>query len=463
MNLDSIFYISCFLPATLLLYWLIPGIKAKNGVLLLVSLLFYAFGSLSALPILLLCCLVNYLLGLWLQAEKGRKVALILGIVLNVAMLGLYKYADFLLSQVPGLQDVSLGLTAPIGISFFTFKSISYLADTYRDRRNGTRNPLHLLLYISFFPQVVMGPITRFTDFGPQLKFRSVTTDGVIAGLKRFIMGLAKKILISATIAVLVDQIFALDASSLDARLAWLGAIGYCLQLYFDFSGYIDMAIGLGWIFGFQTVENFNYPYVAPTVGNFWRRWHMSLSSWFKDYVYIPLGGNRKGKLRAGVNKAIVFILCGFWHGASWTFLLWGLWHGLFSLLESLNIIPAKKLEKTRVLGHVYTLLVVCLGFVMFRAQSVQHGLSMIGTMFTGFVFLDSATVLLHSLLSVETVLMLVLGIALSMPLLPYLQRFEKLKKVLEPVSCVAILVLFALCMISLAAGDFAPSIYAGF
>ena len=308
-----------------------------------------------------------------------------------------------------------------------------------------------------------MGPITRFSDFAPQLKERTVTMENTVAGLRRFIVGLGKKLVIAGTLGGMVDSIFALETGALDARLAWLGAIGYCLQLFFDFSGYIDMAIGLGRIFGFTTVENFNYPYIAPTIGNFWRRWHMSLSSWFKDYVYIPLGGNRKGKLRSGINKAVVFILCGIWHGANWTFLLWGLWHGLFSMLESMNIIPAKKLEKSKILGHIYTLLVVCIGFVMFRAGSVEQGFVMIGTMFTGFRFTDAGTVALHSLLTGEAVMALALGVILSMPVVPKLAGSGKLQKCWEPVACVAALLLLAVCIVKLAAGDFAPSIYAGF
>lgn len=463
MNLDSIFFVSCFLPVTLVLYWLIPGLRGKNWLLLVISLVFYSFGSLTGLLILLACCLVNYLLGLWLGSGKHQKPALILGVCLNVALLGFYKYLDFLLSQVLGLPELALGLSAPIGISFFTFKSISYLVDAYRDQKQAARSPLEFLLYIAFFPQVVMGPITRFSDFAPQLREREVTVDDTMAGLRRFIAGLGKKLILAGTLGSMVDSIFALEAGALDARLAWLGAIGYCLQLFFDFSGYIDMAIGLGRVFGFRTVENFNYPYIAPTVGDFWRRWHMSLSAWFKDYVYIPLGGNRKGKLRAGINKAIVFVLCGIWHGANWTFLLWGVWHGLFSLLESMNVIPAKKLEKSKVLGHVYTLLVVCLGFVLFRAESVGQGFAMIAAMFTGFRLTAAGTVALHSILTAEAALMLVLGIILSMPVVPRLASCQKLQKFWQPVSCVAALLLFALCLVKLAAGDFAPSIYAGF
>ena len=271
-------------------------------------------------------------------------------------------------------------------------------------------------------------------------------------------MGLSKKVLLCAPLATLADGVF--GAEVLDVRLAWLGAVSYMLQIYFDFSGYSDMAIGLGNILGFTTPENFHYPYVAYSIGDFWRRWHISLSSWFKDYLYIPLGGNRKGKWMAGLNKAIVFTLCGLWHGSAWTFLLWGLWHGLLSALESFGIIRLKGAKGAKkVLGHLYTLLAVCLGFVMFRAATVSQGFGIIGAMFTGFAFTESATVLLHSLLNGYTVFMLALSAVLTVPMGRKLQS----SKVLDTLSYAALLLLFVLCLMKLASGGFAPFIYAQF
>ena len=456
--MDNIFFISCILPLVLVLHWIVPWMRGKNAVLLLLSLVFYSFSGLSGLALLLVVAAANYLLGLGLKT-KFRKVAMITGVVLDVAFLCAYKYLDFILADMLGLAHMQPGLIAPLGISFFVFKCISYLVDGYRDQSQVTCNAGKLMLYISFFPQITMGPITRFSEFEPQLKERTISLDQMALGLRRFAVGLGKKILIAGTVASVVDGVFALEA--VDIRLAWVGAIAYCIQLYFDFSGYIDMVIGLGVALGFTTRENFNYPYIAPTVGQFWRRWHMSLSTWFKDYVYIPLGGNRKGQLRAGINKCIVFLLCGLWHGAAWTFVLWGLWHGLFSLLESLNVIPAKRLEKgpAKILGHVYTLLVVCIGFVMFRAGTVAQGAQIIGAMFAGFKLTAAGTVALYKLLSVETVLMLVMGIVLSMPI------SKKLSEVtfLERISYIGAIVVFVLSVLKLAAGDFAPSIYAQF
>ena len=457
MDMDSVFFIACFLPVCLALYWLTPGLRAKNASLLLMSLLFYAFAGWAGLGVLAVSCVVNFLLGLTLQG-RHKKQFLLIGIAWNVCVLCLYKYLGLF---APGLQ---LGLVAPLGISFFTFKCISYLVDGYRDGDRLTKSLPDFALYVCFFPQIAMGPITRFSEFAPQLRQRQSSLQNTAEGLRRFAVGLGKKLIISAPLGAVVDQVFAQEISALDARLAWLAAVGYCLQLYFDFSGCIDMAIGLGTAFGFTTRENFNAPYTAVSVGDFWRRWHMSLSTWFKDYVYIPLGGNRRGQLRAGVNKSIVFALCGIWHGANWTFLLWGFWHGLFSLLESVNIIPAKRLANSRggrVLGRVYTLLVVCLGFVMFRASSVAQGFAMLGVMFTGFSFAAQATVLLKSLLTGQVVLMLALGALLSMPVGKWLMR--RYGRGLTPVSYVLALVLLVLCMVKLAYGNCAPSIYAQF
>ena len=459
MNFDSVIFISCFLPVLAALYWVIPGIRGKNALLLIFSLVFYCFAGFSALFLLLGLTLVNYLLGVWIRSGRGAKIATVIGVTLNVAFLGFFKYLNFLLSQVLGLPAISLGLAVPLGISFFVFKSISYLMDIRRDPTTASTSFFRFLLYVSFFPQIVTGPITRFRDFAPQLTARTHSLQTAATGMKRFILGMGKKLILSGILGTMVDSIYALPESVLTAPLAWLGAVGYCLQLFFDFSGYTDMAIGLGGFFGFTTIENFNRPYVAVTIGDFWRRWHISLSTWFRDYVYIPLGGNRKGSLRTGINKSIVFILCGLWHGASWTFLLWGIWHGVFSLLESTGVIPAKKLEKHRFLGHVYALLVVLIGFVMFRAGTVSQGLSFLRAMFTGFSASTAATVALHQVLSVEAAAMLVLGVLFCLPTPACLVK----SKLWQPLSYVASLLLLLLCIIALAAGGFAPSIYAGF
>ena len=461
MGFDSVFFISCLLPVGLILYWLIPGNQGKNALLLLLSLLFYAFGSISALSLLLAAAVFNFLWGLLLR--PGRKGLLILGVGANLAYLFVFKYLHFFLNQVVGVQS-DLGLAAPLGMSFFLFKAISFLVDTYRRPESTKGSFWDFLQYLSFFPQVTAGPIARYDQFAPQLASRRQTIPEAAAGIRRFIVGLGKKVLLCTTLAQAADGVFALEAGTLNLPLAWLGAASYLLQIYFDFSGYSDMAIGLGQALGFSTPENFRYPYAAASIGDFWRRWHLSLSFWFRDYVYIPLGGNRKGKYRTALNKIIVFALCGAWHGAAWTFLAWGLWHGLFSALESLGIVPVKRLSQSRGgrgLLHIYTLLVVCLGFVLFRAESLVQAGSIVGAMFAGFSFPAEATVALHRLCSWETLGVLVLGGVLSLPVKPWLQKH--LPDWTEPLTYAGCLVLLALCMMKLAAGGFAPFIYAQF
>lgn len=463
MSFDSIFFISCFLPVLLILYWLIPGTRAKNWVLLATGLVFYTFGGLTGTALLAAAALANFLLGLLIQRKIAPKTVMITAVALDLAFLCAYKHLDFILLDILGLPESPVSLVAPVGISFFVFKCISYVVDVYRDNAHGTKNFPRFLLYISFFPQVMAGPITRFHDFDSQLQERSFNLDTVAAGLRRFVVGLSKKAVLCGSLGGVVDGVFALEGGALDARLAWLGAVAYMLQIYFDFSGYSDMAIGIAQLFGFTTPENFNYPYVASSVGDFWRRWHIGLSSWFKDYLYIPLGGNRKGAARAALNKAIVFTLCGLWHGSAWTFLLWGAWHGLFSALESMKIIDPKAMGRTapgKVLSHVYTLLVVGLGFVMFRSGSIPEGMGIIGAMFAGWDFTAAGTVALHSILTMEAAVMMAAGILFAMPVKGWLLKQEKLAKYAEPVSYAACLGLYVICLAKLASGGFAPFIY---
>ena len=462
MSFDSIFFISCFLPVVLALYFLVPNVRFKNAVLLIVGLVFYSFGSFSGLGILCLFVAANILLLFVLKRCRFKKLTVTVGVVLDLLTLGFFKYLNFFVCDILGLEAVELSVVAPLGISFLVFKCISLIIDAYRDPESVELRVDKVLLYISFFPQVTAGPIARYGQFASQLESRTTDLEIVTLGLRRFVVGLSKKVIICGAVGKIADEVFGMS-NGLDARAAWLGAVAYMLQIYFDFSGYSDMAIGLGNVFGFRTLENFNYPYVANSVGNFWRRWHISLSSWFKDYLYIPLGGNRKGVLRTALNKVIVFTLCGFWHGANWTFMVWGFWHGLFTGIESLLTKTVKKLNSNRignVFMHVYTLLVVALGFAMFRADSLANGLSVIAAMFTGFEFSVESTVLLHKLLNPQSVLMLVLAAVLSMPVK---KIFDGKGRVTVQLSLAGTLLLFALCVLSLASGGFAPFIYAQF
>ncbi len=444
LELDHVFFIGCFLPVCILLYWLLKSTRLRKALLICASLLFYAFGSLSGLLVLLVAAAINFLLGL----AKPGKLLCGVGIAANLALLGAYKYLSFLTGGAVAAQN----LVAPIGISFFIFKSISYLIDTCRQKAPATRNAGDFLLYLSFFPHVVSGPIIRFGDFQHQLAEPEKAE--LPAGLRRFVVGLAKKLLLSGTLGKLVDTAFAAASPSLP--LAWLGALAYMLQIYFDFSGYSDMSIGLGGIFGIPGMENFHYPYAATTITDFWRRWHISLSSWFRDYLYIPLGGNRRSKLRAAVNKIIVFTLCGLWHGANWTFVIWGLWHGLFAALETFRPLRPQK-TAFKLLCRIYTLLVVLLGFVMFRAGSVSAGLSMLWAMFGGSLHGISG------LLNAETLSFLVLGVLACLPWQVWLTKKPKLSRLWDSVSYPVCLVLFVLCLLRLATGGFTPSIYGQF
>ena len=365
MVFGSPIFLFCFLPAAYLVYRFLPGIRSRNAWLAIASLVFYSFGQPVYLPLLLLSVVMNYLFGLLLMspAGRGKRWPAACAVAGNLLLLGTFKYLDFfagILNTLPGVNLPLPGLTLPIGISFFTFQGLSYALDVSREPDTGTRSFGKLVLYISFFPQLIAGPIIKYHDVALQIDQRELTPELTILGLRRFITGFAKKLLIANTMGLAADRVFALEAGALDLRLAWLGAVCYTLQIYFDFSGYSDMAIGLGRMFGFTFQENFNLPYAARSIKEFWRRWHISLSSWFRDYLYIPLGGNRKGRARTMGNKIIVFFSTGLWHGANWTFVLWGMWHGLFSALEDANVIP-KRLRES-VLGHVYTMLVVVPG-----------------------------------------------------------------------------------------------------
>ena len=384
MVFSSLEFLCIFLPAVFLLYTVIPVHKVRNGLLIAFSLVFYAYGEPVYVLLMILSSLVNYLCALWIgKSEKQKKLPLIIAIVFNLGTLVLFKYTGMFVTAFNSVTHLSVPvpeIVLPIGISFYTFQALSYVIDVYRGEVGVQKNYFKVLLYISFFPQLIAGPIVKYRDIAGQIDNRSQSLEQIAQGLRRFVCGLAKKVLIANTMGQVADIIFAQSTSELGFLSAWLGAAAYLFQIYYDFCGYSDMAIGLGKMFGFTFKENFRYPYGARSVQDFWRRWHISLSTWFKEYLYIPLGGNRKGKARTALNRIIVFFFTGLWHGANWTFVLWGLWHGLFLLLE--EYLPfLKKLPK--VLGHIYTMLVVLLGFVVFRADTIGYGFGYIGRMFS--------------------------------------------------------------------------------
>lgn len=466
MVFSSAVFLFIFLPVVFVLSRVLPGIRAKNILLLIASLLFYAFGEPVYILLMLASILVNFTAGRLLPlCGKGLdKLVLALAVVLNLGMLSLFKYTDFFLTtvnQVFSLEIPLTGIALPVGISFFTFQGLSYVIDVYRDREMCAKSIVKLALYISLFPQLIAGPIVIYHDVANQIDHRETTPELTADGIRRFVLGLGKKLLLANTAGRMADLVFTATAQQLDIRVAWLGALCYCLQIYFDFSGYSDMAIGLGRMFGFQFLENFNYPYVSSSIKEFWRRWHISLSSWFRDYLYIPLGGNRKGKLRTEVNKGIVFFCTGLWHGASWNFVLWGLWHGVFIILE--DLLP-KGGKVRRAIGHVTTPLIVLLGFVLFRADTLGDAGRIFSQMFTGVDFTLQSDALLRTLLSPLNILTVVLGTAFSLPLLPrmkaYAQGEGKAAAALRAGSYLACGGLFLLCVMNLAGSAFNPFIY---
>ena len=466
MVFSSAVFLFIFLPVVFVLSRVLPGIRAKNILLLIASLLFYAFGEPVYILLMLASIVVNFTAGRLLPlCGKGLdKLVLALAVVLNLGMLSLFKYTDFFLTtvnQVFSLEIPLTGIALPVGISFFTFQGLSYVIDVYRDREMCAKSIVKLALYISLFPQLIAGPIVIYHDVANQIDHRETTPELTADGIRRFVLGLGKKLLLANTAGRMADLVFTATAQQLDIRVAWLGALCYCLQIYFDFSGYSDMAIGLGRMFGFQFLENFNYPYVSSSIKEFWRRWHISLSSWFRDYLYIPLGGNRKGKLRTEVNKGIVFFCTGLWHGASWNFVLWGLWHGVFIILE--DLLP-KGGKVRRAIGHVTTPLIVLLGFVLFRADTLGDAGRIFSQMFTGVDFTLQSDALLRTLLSPLNILTVVLGTAFSLPLLPkvkaYAQGEDKAAAALRAGSYLACGGLFLLCVMNLAGSAFNPFIY---
>jgi len=391
MVFSSTIFLFFFLPLTLLAYFVV-GPRGRNAILLAASLLFYAWGETVYLLVMLFSIAANYLFGLLIDQarQRGRRgrLAFVFAVATNLGLLGFFKYANFFvdnlnqLLQVLGVAPVEVGrVHLPIGISFFTFQALSYIIDLYRDETRVQRSLLNFALYKALFPQLIAGPIVRYRDVARQIEQRTVSLHDFASGVQRFIIGLGKKVLIANVMGRAADTIFATPAETLPATLAWTGAIAFMLQIYFDFSGYSDMAIGLGRMFGFHFLENFNYPYIARSIREFWRRWHISLSTWFRDYLYIPLGGNRHGPVRTGANLLLVFLLCGLWHGASWTFLIWGVYHGIFLVLER---VPAVRRLLDRLpapVQHAYVLLVVLVGWVFFRADTFAHALAYLQAM----------------------------------------------------------------------------------
>lgn len=446
---------------------------ARNAALLVASLIFYGWGEPKYILVMMVSIVANY--GLALLIDKYNKsnnrsmarAMLVLDVAVNLGLLGFFKYTDFVIETVNGIMGAGfglLGIALPIGISFYTFQAMSYVIDVYRGKVSGQKNFIVLATYITLFPQLIAGPIVRYSDVEKQMKKRVSDKERIAVGIRRFIVGLSKKILIANQMAVIWDEIYAMVAQGDDpgAILCWIGALAFTFQIYFDFSGYSDMAIGLGKILGFDYLENFNYPYISASITEFWRRWHMSLSSWFKEYVYIPLGGNRKGLPRQLVNIAIVWALTGLWHGASWNFVLWGVYYGILLIIEKLFLLDLleKIPGKLKAIRHIYTMFFVIVGWVIFNITDFGILGKYLSLMFGA----GGSSAELTMYYAKSAAILMAVAVAASLPVMGYISK--KMDKNLmfyttkDMAETFALLILLLMSIAFLVSGSYNPFLY---
>lgn len=465
MVFSSLTFLFIFLPILLLCYFLCRNLKAKNIILLIFSLLFYSWGEPVYIVLMLFTTLTTYIYTYFLnktENQKTKKTLLILSLVTIFLILGFYKYGDFFIDNINNLFKTnidSLNLPLPIGISFYSFQVASYIIDLYRKKVKFQKNFLTLALYVSFFPQLVAGPIVRYETIEKELENRKSTIDNVIDGTKRFIIGLSKKIIIANQMAIIADSVFNYaNPNELGTLIIWLGTLAYTLQIYFDFSGYSDMAIGLGKIFGFNFPENFNYPYIAKSITDFWRRWHISLSSWFKDYVYIPLGGSRAGKIKLVRNILIVWTLTGIWHGAAWNFVIWGLYFGLLLLIEKLFL--NKILNKLpTIINWLYTIILVMISWVIFRSNNIEN----ICIYFQKMFIYESSNLKLFLLNFPDVtsaIIYIIPAVIISFPIIKHLKNKFNNYLIFNILSNIILIVLLLFCISMLVSSSYNPFIY---
>lgn len=470
MLFASTVFIFAFLPAVLLLYYVVlkKFRTAQNILLLVASLLFYAWGEPKYVLIMILSIIVNYIFGLLVDKFRASKtksrLVIALTVVFNLGVLYIFKYLMFTIENINSITGLHLSvpnIVLPIGISFFTFQAMSYVIDVYREKGEAQKNPLNVGLYISFFPQLIAGPIVRYETVAYQIKHREESFEKFSEGVCRFIIGLAKKVLLANTMAVVADHAFDMPNSELTVVMAWVGAIAYTFQIFFDFGGYSDMAIGLGKMFGFEFLENFNYPYISLSVSEFWRRWHMSLGTWFRDYVYFPLGGSRvKSKARLVFNLFVVWSLTGIWHGANWTFLCWGLMYFVLLTIEKLIGWEKKYPDKMKILRRIYTLFFVVMGWVLFRADSIGDAGAYFATMFGGGNLIDDATIYY----ALNYLVYFVIAILVSTPIFKNISaKINGNNPVVVAVSTVGLFVLLVVSVSYIVKGAYNPFIYFNF
>lgn len=470
MLFASTVFIFEFLPAVLLLYYIVlRKFRTGQNILLLVSsLLFYAWGEPKYVLIMILSIIVNYLFGLLVdkfrQSKAKSRLVIALTVVFNLGVLYIFKYLMFTIENINSIAGLHLSvpnIVLPIGISFFTFQAMSYVIDVYREKGEAQKNPLNVGLYISFFPQLIAGPIVRYETVAYQIKHRKESFDKFSEGVCRFIIGLAKKVLLANTMAVVADHAFDMPNSELTVVMAWVGAIAYTFQIFFDFGGYSDMAIGLGKMFGFEFLENFDYPYISLSVSEFWRRWHMSLGTWFRDYVYFPLGGSRvKSKARLVFNLFVVWSLTGIWHGANWTFLCWGLMYFVLLTIEKLVGWEKKYPDKMKILRRIYTLFFVVMGWVLFRADSIGDAGAYFATMFGGGNLIDDTTIYY----ALNYIVYFVIAILVSTPIFKKLSlKANGNNPAIVAVSTVGLCILLLVSVSYIVKGAYNPFIYFNF
>ena len=457
MVFSNIFFIFRFLSLFLVIYYLVPY-KYKNGIITIFSLVFYSWGEVKYFPIMILSTVVDFFCSQVIEkhrdSSKIKKASLTVSVMFNLGMLLTFKYADFFISNINsafGTAIPLLKLTLPLGISFYTFQTMSYTIDVYRGNTKAENSIINFSAYVTMFPQLIAGPIVKYTDIREKLNTYEgrITLDEINEGIKIFIFGLGKKVLIANNVGALWTDIEALGFANVSTPLAWLGIVAYALQIYFDFSGYSRMAIGLGKMMGFDFPQNFNLPYISKSITEFWRRWHMTLSSWFREYVYIPLGGNRKGLKRQIFNMFVVWFLTGFWHGADWNFMLWGLYYFLFLVIEKAFLLD--KLNKSKILSRVYTLLVVLVGWALFYITDLGSLWAFLGKMFTISGGVPATYFFKNYRISI------LIGILCSTPLTTkFYDKFKDKNRVMIPV----LLAIFVLSVAYLVDSTYNPFIY---
>ncbi|MEK5240001.1 MBOAT family protein [Paenibacillus sp. FSL L8-0470] len=467
MVFSSSVFLFFFLPIVLLVYYLLK-IEYRNAFLLLASLIFYAWGEPEFVFVIILSILINYVFGIAIHYARSlnanfSKIMMLVGVAANCGLLFYFKYFDFFITSINQLSGADLALKhiiLPIGISFFTFQGLSYVIDVYLCKVKVQTNLLKFALFKAFFPQLIAGPIVRYVDVHDQIDDRITTVDDFAYGIRRFVMGLGKKVIIANTLGQVADNIFSLPPHQNTLATAWIGAICYAFQIYFDFSGYSDMAIGLARMFGFKFKENFDFPYISKSITEFWRRWHISLSSWFRDYLYIPLGGNRRGNVY--VNLLIVFIVTGLWHGAAFNFIVWGLWHGMFLIIERF-FKKKKQLPIPKFISWLYTSVVVIIGWVLFRASNLSEAVEYLKVMFGIQPSYDVGFSVGYYLNPMVITLLLIACIA-SMPISKYLRDnvggFEEQTIFSMVTQNIYIVIILVLCMMFLATSTYNPFIY---